>query len=107
MGGYDVPTKPSYQWVPIKYHHEDVAYIHYVNPCTGQYSHYGVEKACKKIIQSMVRNFLNKNLQLPREDLLKCRKLIKTADKAYEERRGTKQTIKCYQPCIDDAFYLV
>jgi len=84
LGKYDIPTEPSRRWVPIRYEHNGVPSLYYVNPFTGKYT-YLVPDMAARVIQSLVRNHLLKVILMPRDQFSKAAKIYMSASKQYHQ----------------------
>lgn len=84
LGWRDLPTKPTFRWVPFTYALEQGNFQHFVNPYTGKYTHLTLDQAAT-LIQGVVRSFLLQVLRVNVQDIGKMLLLKENAKKEYDK----------------------
>jgi hypothetical protein len=88
LGSRDLPTEPTFTWKAFNYWHEGQLYQHYVNPFTGKYTHFTLDRAAVAV-QRMVRRYMLRLIYVPFNELKKI-VLIERDCKALYDRDPSK-----------------
>jgi hypothetical protein len=95
LGSRDLPTEPKFTWIPFNYWHDGQLYQHYVNPFTGKYTHFTLDRAAIAI-QRMIRRYMLKLIYVPLDVVKKIVAIENECKHAYEKDPGKLSNVINY-----------